>query len=220
MKSNHQGYVQNTNALNVILYYRHSLSQDTSMTKIVCVKRKIEKLLSTYELPIISADPKLQCSRSHFCQQIHIWPLTSKHGFWQVFLAAAFCEVETEVKTTTLMCFERSSNPASFFRIKVMVKALSFCLWHFGVSHQTTLMASPCWARLPQRRSSWWVSAPQVEKSSGNLLRSYERLSLRSTRWSRYTSSVRNEVRISQHMQMQTHTLLHMACCNNSWIFL
>ncbi len=107
-----------------------------------------------------------------------------------------------------------------FFRIEVLVEALSCSLWHFvGVSHQTTPMASPCWARLPQRRSSWWVSAPRAEKSSGSLQRSSERPSRRSTRWSRYTSSVRKDVHTHTSTlckRKQERTVLYTADCNLS----
>lgn len=77
---------------------------------------------------------------------------------------------------------------------------------HFfvGVSSQSTPMALRCWARLPQRRSSSWVSAPRAERSSESLQRSSEKPSQRSTRWSRYTSSVRQQTYAPQRINMQT----------------
>lgn len=78
------------------------------------------------------------------------------------------------------------------FPVTVMVKTLLFLF--VGVSHQSMPMVSPWWARLLQRRSSWWVSALQVEKSSGSLRKSSESQSQRSTRWNRFTSSVRRKI--------------------------
>lgn len=86
-------------------------------------------------------------------------------------------------------------------RFKVRLKALCLC--------QITPTASPCWVHLPQRRSSWWASAPRAERNSGSLQRSSERPSRRSTRWSRYTSSVRNKTRRSI---ANTHILSRAVC--------
>lgn len=69
-------------------------------------------------------------------------------------------------------------------------------------------MASPCWAPLPRRRSSWWASAPQAEKSSGNLQKSFGRPSQKSMRWNRYTSSVRKSARARPHR----HTQINICC--------
>lgn len=80
-------------------------------------------------------------------------------------------------------------------------------------------MVLPWWAHLPQRRSSWWASALRAERSSGSSLKSSERLLQRSTRWSRYTSSVRKASHSSQHLQMLSQKNAALCNCNSSSLF-
>lgn len=88
-----------------------------------------------------------------------------------------------------------------------------------GVSHQTMPMVSPWWARLPQRRNSWWVSALQVGKSSGSLRKSSESQSQRSTRWNRFTSSVRRKKKTFTILKFCICKQILINLCTAHWTF-